>query len=45
MAATFMPLLTGDAKSPHAAVFGQQGARLATVRDDRWKLHVVLAPR
>lgn len=39
-----MPLLTGDAPSPHAAIFGQQGARLATVRDARWKLHV-LPPR
>ena len=36
-----MPLFTTDAKSPHAAVFGQQAARLATVRNDRWKLHVV----
>ncbi len=39
-----MPLLTGDAKSPHSAVFGQQGERLAAVRDDRWKLFV-LPPR
>lgn len=39
-----MPLLTGDAASPQAAVFGQQGPRLATVRDTRWKLHV-LPPR
>ena len=38
-----MPLLTSAAPSPHAAIFGQQGARLATVRDGRWKLHV-LAP-
>jgi arylsulfatase A-like enzyme len=36
-----MPLFTTDAKSPHAAVFGQQAARLATVRNDRWKLHIV----
>lgn len=38
-----MPLLTGAAASPHAVVFGQRGPRLATVRDRRWKLHV-LAP-
>lgn len=36
-----MPLLTGDAASPHTAIFGQQGPRLATVRDERWKLHVL----
>jgi arylsulfatase A-like enzyme len=39
-----MPLFTGDAASPHKAVFGQQGERLATVRTDRWKLHLT-APR
>ncbi|MCB9940850.1 MAG: sulfatase [Planctomycetaceae bacterium] len=39
-----MPLLTGHAKSPHSAVFGQRGGQLAHVRDERWKLHV-LAPR
>lgn len=39
-----MPLFVGDAPSPHAAIFGQQGPRLATIRDARWKLHV-LAPR
>ena len=39
-----MPLFVGDAESPDRAIFGQQGARLATVRDARWKLHV-LAPR
>ena len=41
--ADIMPLLTSDAKSPHEVVLGHQGARLATVRDARWKLHV-LAP-
>lgn len=35
-----MPLLTSSAKSPHEAVFGHQGPRLACVRDARWKLHV-----
>jgi uncharacterized sulfatase len=39
-----MPLLTSDVKSPHTAIFGQQNVRLASVRDHRWKLHVV-APR
>ena len=38
-----LPLLTSDAKSPHEVIFGHQGGRLATVRDARWKLHV-LAP-
>jgi len=39
-----LPLLTSDAKSPHAAIFGHAGARLATVRDERWKLHVLAPP-
>lgn len=39
-----MPLFTSDAASPHAYVLGHQGARVATIRDARWKLHV-LAPR
>jgi arylsulfatase A-like enzyme len=38
-----MPLFVTDAKSPHEVVFGQQAARLATVRDARWKLHVLPA--
>ncbi|HPA16743.1 MAG TPA: sulfatase [Verrucomicrobiae bacterium] len=38
-----MPLLVGDAASPHEAIFGHQGPRLATVRDARWKLHVLRA--
>jgi arylsulfatase A-like enzyme len=38
------PLLTSDAKSPHQVILGAQGAKLATVRDERWKLHV-LPPR
>ena len=38
-----MPLLTSDAASPHEVVFGHQGSRLATVRDARWKLHVLPA--
>jgi uncharacterized sulfatase len=39
-----MPLLTSNATSSHSAIFGQQNVRLASVRDNRWKLHVV-APR
>jgi arylsulfatase A-like enzyme len=39
-----MPLLTGDAASPHDTILGTQGARLAVIRDKRWKLHV-LPPR
>jgi uncharacterized sulfatase len=39
-----MPVLTSkDAKSPHDVVFGMQGQQLATVRDDKWKLHVISA--
>ena len=41
--ADILSLLTSDAKSPHQAIFGHQGARLATVRDARWKLHVLAA--
>ena len=38
-----MPMLTGDAKSPHEFVFGHQNSKLATIRDARWKLHVLPA--
>jgi uncharacterized sulfatase len=39
-----LPLLTNaTAKSPHDAILGHAGPRLATIRDARWKLHV-LAP-
>ena len=41
--ADILPLFTSDAKTPHQAIFGQQGPRLATVRDARWKLHVLAA--
>ena len=37
-----MPLFTSDAKSPHEAVFGMVGPRLDTVRDARWKMHVLM---
>ncbi|MBM3859315.1 MAG: sulfatase [Verrucomicrobia bacterium] len=36
-----MPLFTGHATSPHDFIFGGQGPNLATVRDARWKLHVL----
>lgn len=36
-----LPTLTSNAKSPHEVIFGHMGPRLATVRDARWKLHVV----
>jgi arylsulfatase A-like enzyme len=35
------PQFTSDATSQHAGIVGQLGARLATIRDARWKLHVV----
>jgi len=38
------PLFATDAKSPHKVIFGAQGGKLATVRDGRWKLHI-LPPR
>lgn len=36
-----LPLFTSDAKSPHEFVLGHQGDKIATIRDARWKLHVV----
>ncbi len=36
-----MPLFTSDAPSPHEVIVGHQAAKLATVRDARWKLHVL----
>jgi arylsulfatase A-like enzyme len=41
--ADIRPLLTSNAKSPHEVVLGHQGPRLSTVRDARWKLHVLAA--
>ena len=38
-----LPLLTSNANSPHEVILGLQGPRLATVRDARWKLHVMPA--
>lgn len=36
-----LPVFTGEAESPHKFVFGHQNSRLATIRDARWKLHVL----
>ena len=36
-----LPLFTSAAKSPHEYIFGHQNSRLATIRDARWKLHVL----
>jgi arylsulfatase A-like enzyme len=39
-----MPQFTSAAPSPHEVILGQLGPRLATIRDARWKLHVLPAP-
>jgi arylsulfatase A-like enzyme len=39
------PLLTSDAKSPHATLFSVQGRELRTVRTGNWKLHPRGTPR
>jgi len=36
-----LPVFQSDVASPHAVIFGQQSAKLATARDARWKLHVL----
>jgi arylsulfatase A-like enzyme len=36
-----LPLLTSQAPTPHTVIVGHQGPRLATIRDARWKLHVL----
>jgi arylsulfatase A-like enzyme len=38
-----MAVLAGDGKSPHEFVFGHQGPNLVTIRDARWKLHLLPA--
>jgi arylsulfatase A-like enzyme len=38
-----LPLLSGSDEPVHEVIFGQQGPRLATIRDSRWKLHVLPA--
>jgi arylsulfatase A-like enzyme len=37
------PLFSGKEHAAHAVVFGHQGPHLATVRDGRWKLHLLPA--
>jgi uncharacterized sulfatase len=36
-----LPVLTGKAQPHHEFVFGQKDSKLATIRDARWKLHVL----
>jgi uncharacterized sulfatase len=36
-----LPVFASDAASPHEVILGQQAANPATVRDARWKLHVL----
>jgi arylsulfatase A-like enzyme len=38
-----LPLLTGKVETVHDVIMGQQGQRPETVRDVRWKLHVLPA--
>jgi uncharacterized sulfatase len=38
---SLMPQLTTSAPSAHEAVFGQISAQIGTVRDARWKLHLL----
>ena len=38
-----LPLLSGKVEQVHDVVLGQQGPQLATIRDARWKLHVLPA--
>ena len=38
-----LPLLAGKEQAVHDVVFGHQGMQVATVRDARWKLHVLPA--
>lgn len=38
-----LPALTGKGPPPHEAIFSHQGDKIASVRDARWKLHLVPA--
>jgi arylsulfatase A-like enzyme len=38
-----LPALQGKAKSPHDVIFSHQGGQISSVRDARWKLHVLPA--
>jgi arylsulfatase A-like enzyme len=39
-----LPVLTESAASSHDVIFGMAGARLVSIRDARWKLHVLAPP-
>jgi uncharacterized sulfatase len=41
--ADIMPLLTSAAVSPHQTILGLQGPDVMTIRNARWKLHVLPA--
>ena len=36
-----LPLFISDVESPHEVIFGHKQSKLATIRDSRWKLHVL----
>jgi len=38
-----LPHWAGSTPAPHDVIFGQHGEQLATVRDARWKLHLIAA--
>jgi arylsulfatase A-like enzyme len=38
-----LPMLIDKKAGPHETILGYQGAKLATIRDARWKLHVLPA--
>jgi uncharacterized sulfatase len=38
-----MPLFTSAAASPHDGILGQLGSNILTIRDARWKLHILPA--
>ena len=38
-----LPHWAGTAPAPHDVIFGQHGEQLVTVRDARWKLHLIAA--
>ena len=38
-----LPHWTGTGSPPHDVIFGQHGEQIATIRDARWKLHLIPA--
>ncbi|MCI0638789.1 MAG: sulfatase [Gemmataceae bacterium] len=40
---SLLPILTGKAKGVHDVIFSHQGNKIASVRNARWKLHLVPA--